>query len=93
MVSPNKDHYTAGMHLLQYLNGTKNMILEFDGNLNQGVIAYSNLDWASDPEDWKSVTGNFVTITNGTISWLSCKQKTVALSSMEAEYMAISDCS
>ncbi|KAF7768406.1 hypothetical protein Agabi119p4_7649 [Agaricus bisporus var. burnettii] len=92
MVTPNKEHYTAGMHLLWYLNGTKNMVLEFDGNSNQGVIAYSNSDWASDPEDRKSITGNFVTIANGTISWLSRKQKTVALSSTEAEYMAISDC-
>ncbi|KAF7773627.1 hypothetical protein Agabi119p4_5794 [Agaricus bisporus var. burnettii] len=93
MVTPNKEHYTAGMHLLRYLNGTKNMVLEFDGNSNQGVIAYSDSDWASDPEDRKSITGNFVTIANGTISWLSRKQKTVALSSTEAEYMAISDCS
>jgi hypothetical protein len=91
MVSPTKDHYTAGIHLLQYLNGTKKRVLEF--NSNSGIIAYSDSDWASDPQDRKSITGNFCTLANGPVSWLSCKQKTIALSSTEAEYMALSDCS
>jgi hypothetical protein len=92
MVTPNKEHYSAGMHLLQYLNGTKAMVLEFNGSSNQGIVAFSDSDWASDITDRKSVTGNFVTLGQGPISWLSRKQKTIALSSTEAEYMAISDC-
>jgi hypothetical protein len=93
MVSPAKDHYTAGIHLLRYLNGTKKRVLEFNGNSNSGIIAYSDSDWASDPQDRKSITGNFCTLANGPVSWLSRKQKTIALSSTEAEYMALSDCS
>jgi hypothetical protein len=56
------------------------------------IIAYSHSDWASDPQDRISITGNFCTLTDGPVSWLSCKQKTIALSSTEAEYMALSDC-
>jgi hypothetical protein len=81
------------MHLLWYLNGIKAMVLEFNGSLNQGIVAYSDSDWASNITDRKSVTGNFVTLGQGPISWLSRKQKTIALSSTEAKYMAISDCS
>jgi len=39
------------------------------------------------------VTGYFFRLANGIISWQSHSQKTVALSSTEAEYMALSDCS
>jgi hypothetical protein len=92
MVTPNKEHYSAGMHLLRYLNGMKAMVLEFNGSSNQGIVTFSDSDWASDITDRKSVTSNFVTLGQGPISWLSRKQKTIALSSMEAEYMAISDC-
>jgi hypothetical protein len=93
MVTPNKEHYSAGMHMLWYLNGMKAMVLEFNGSSNQGIVTYSDSDWASNITDWKSVTGNFVTLGQGLIFWLSRKQKTIALSSTEAKYMAISDCS
>jgi hypothetical protein len=93
MVRPSKEHYTVGMHLLRYLNGTKPMVLEFNGDSNQAVVAYSDSDWACDPHDRKSVTGNFCTLAQGPVSWLSRKQKTIALSSTEAKYMALSDCS
>jgi hypothetical protein len=50
-------------------------------------------DWAAD-KIWRwSVTGYFFKLANGIISWHSHAQKTIALSSTEAEYMAISDCS
>ena len=39
------------------------------------------------------MTGYFFKLANGIISWQSHSQKTVALSSTEAEYMALSDCS
>ena len=42
---------------------------------------------------WKSVTGYFLKLANGIFSWTSHTQKTVALSSTEAEYMVLSDCS
>jgi hypothetical protein len=93
MVRPSKEHYTVGMHLLRYLNGTKPMVLEFKGDSNQAVVAYSDSNWACDLHDRKSVTGNFCTLAQGPVSWLSRKQKTIALSSTEAEYMALSDCS
>ena len=81
------------MWVLAYLNQTKSYHLKFDGSLNEGIITYSDSDWAGNKESQKSITGNFVTCAQGPVSWVSRKQKTVALSSMEAEYMALSDCS
>ena len=50
-------------------------------------------DWGSDSTQRQSQSGYFVRMAKGLISWTSCAQKTVALSSTEAEYMALSDCS
>jgi hypothetical protein len=46
-------------------------------------------DWASDINDWKSMSGFLCMLASGTMSWGSKKQGSVALSSTEAEYIAI----
>jgi hypothetical protein len=64
----------------------------YNGNTNKSIVAYSDSNWASDKDSRKSITGNFVACADGPVSWISQKQKTVTLSSTEAEYMALSDC-
>ena len=58
-----------------------------------GLMAYTDSDWAANEIWQRSVTGYFFKLADGIVSWCSHAQKTVALSSTEAEYMAISDCS
>ena len=55
------------------------------------VSAYSDADWGSDPVDRKSTTGYVVFINDNAVSWNSKKQQTVAQSSAESEYMAITE--
>ena len=55
------------------------------------LIIYSDSDWAGDINDRRSFSGSITYLNNSPISWLSKKQITVALSSVEAEYMALSD--
>ena len=59
----------------------------------KGIAAYTDSDWASDPITRQSVTGYFFKLAGGSITWRSRAQTTVAHSSTEAEYMAMSDCS
>ena len=59
----------------------------------EGLAAYMNPDWASDPITRWSVTGYYFTLASGPITWQSRAQTTVAHSSTEAEYMVLSDCS
>jgi hypothetical protein len=59
----------------------------------KGLAAYSDSDWASDPITRRSVTGYFFQLAGGPIVWQSRAQTTVAHSSTEAKYMALSDCS
>lgn len=48
---------------------------------------YCDSDWASDPNDRKSVSGYVVMMHGGAVSWLSEKQTVTAVSSTEAEYV------
>jgi hypothetical protein len=52
--------------------------------------AYSDADWAGDPDKRRSRTGTLVCVNDSPIMWSSKLQTTVALSSTEAEYLALS---
>ena len=54
------------------------------------LTLFSDADYAADKETRCSTTGYVSTFVGGLISWKSHLQKTVALSTMEAEYMALS---
>jgi len=55
------------------------------------VSAFSDADWAGDRETRRSGTGYVVMMNNGAVSWRSALQPTVALSTTEAEYMALTE--
>ena len=57
-----------------------------EGNLT----GYSDADWAGDMDDRHSTSGNVFFLAGRAVSWLSKKQATVALSTAEAEYVALS---
>ena len=53
------------------------------------LSCFTDADWGGDLIDRRSTTGYVVQLNGCTLSWSSVKQKTVALSTAEAEYMAI----
>ena len=57
-----------------------------DGSL----VGHSDADWAGDSDDRHSTSGNLFLMAGGAVSWLSKKQAIVALSTSEAEYVALS---
>jgi hypothetical protein len=91
--APSSDHLKAAKHVLRYLLATKDLKLHYGSSeSNDGiVIGFSDSDWAGDKVDRKSTTGYTFQVGGGSISWTSRKQTTIALSSTEAEYMALSD--
>jgi len=89
---PFKEHWTAVKHVLRYLKSTLDYELYYskcDDGL--ALIGYSDADWASCVDDRRSTTGYCFSLTRfgPLISWKSRKQPTVALSSCEAEYIAL----
>src|SRR5882672_3979875 len=90
--NPSKEHLDRALYICRYLLSTPNYDLVFNGSSKEGLIAFSDSDWASDPVMCHSTTGYIIQLAHGPVSWLSHRQKTVALSSTKAEYMALSDC-
>jgi len=89
---PSKEHLDKALYICRYLKGTSNYCLTYDGTTGKGMIACTDSDWAAD-NSRRSQSGYFLKMAGGAISWTSRAQKTIALSSTEAEYMALSDCS
>lgn len=85
-----KTHFTAAKRVLRYLSKTINFGLIFR-HTNEPLFGYNDADWGNCPDDCKSYTGYCFVLSGSSISWESRKQCTVALSSTEAEYMALSD--
>ena len=91
--NPLEEHLDKALYICQYLLGTCNYSLVFDGTSQAGLIAYTDSDQASDHNDCHSQTGWFFKLANCTFScWCSHKQEHMANSSTEAEYVFLSDC-
>ena len=76
--------------VLRYLKGTINYRIEYTKE-KDCLTGYVDSDWGGDTINRRSNTGYVTYLSGGPISWNSRKQKSVALSTMEAEYMALSD--
>jgi hypothetical protein len=90
---PTETHLRAARRVLRYLLQTRNLSLCYGGASFLYLMGYNDSDWGGDLNDRKSTTGYVFTLNGGPVSWTARKQTTVATSTMEAEYMAISDAS
>ncbi|WZZ00810.1 hypothetical protein YC2023_073138 [Brassica napus] len=71
--------------------GALGINLTFTRGSDFKVRGYCDSDYASDLDKSRSTTGYVYTVGGNTVSWRSSLQKVVALSTTEAEYMALSD--
>lgn len=86
----NIQHHKAANHVLKYLKHTAEIGITYHSTQKFELIGYSDSDWASDVLTRRSTTGYLFMCAGGPVSWKSRLQPTVALSSSEAEYMALS---
>lgn len=85
---PSKEHWTGVQHILRYLKQTKDTKLIFQ-QTGKGLQVFCDSDWASDKVDRRSFSGYVILLAGGAVSWSSKKQRTTALSTVEAEYFAM----
>jgi hypothetical protein len=88
--NPGVKHWQAVKFLARYLKGTRTHGILYAKSGSMAIDAHTDADHASDNSDRKSISGNTVMIGKAPISWRTCKQKCVALSTMEAELIALS---
>ncbi|KAE8686024.1 cytochrome P450 71A9-like [Hibiscus syriacus] len=92
MNNPGKVHWEAVKWILRYLRGTTNKALCFKGG-DTILTGYVDADLAGNVDIRRSTTGYVYTLGGTAVSWVSQLQKIVALSTTEAEYVAVTEAS
>ena len=89
--APSNTHYSAAMQVLSYLGGTADLELHLGGRGTKlsAITAYLDADFAEDMETRKSVSGMAILMNNSLIAWSSKRQRLIAHSTTEAEYLAV----
>jgi hypothetical protein len=100
--NPGREHWRAAKRVVSYLKGTRNLGIMFratgdeftrDDNghlcMTTPVQVYCDADYAADVDKRRSSTGYVVFVAGGPISWRHVLQQSTALSTAEAETMAL----
>jgi len=106
--SPFTSHMTADKRVLQFLKSAANVWLHYNGNgigigigmsigirmdIGNSLVGYIDCDWANDSANLKAQGGHVFHPNDGAISWQSRKQSLIAMSTLDAEYIACSQAS
>eukprot|EP00922_Rhytidocystis_sp_ex-Travisia-forbesii_P031826 GHVS01047199.1.p1 GENE.GHVS01047199.1~~GHVS01047199.1.p1 ORF type:complete len:137 (+),score=14.48 GHVS01047199.1:182-592(+) len=92
LAAPGEVHMIAAKRILRHLKGTVERGITYKSNNGQlQLIGYEDADWGNDKNNRKSISGYCFELqpVGGVISWRSSKQQVVALSTVEAEYIAM----
>lgn len=90
--APRAQHWHLAKRVLRFLKYTRTLGLKFrKPHGPEALVAYSDSDWSGDPDTSRSTSGYVFLYGTSAISWSSRRQKLVALSSTEAEYIALSN--
>jgi hypothetical protein len=97
-INPGPTHLTAVKCIYRYLAGTLNLGITYKSASDSDIEIHANYseprvfadaDWANSLDDRKSISGYVSILAGGATMWSSKKQATVALSTMEAKYVAL----
>lgn len=88
--NPGIPHWNGLLKLLGYVFQTRNLKLKLSC-VKPYIITYSDADFAANRDDRTSLGGQLVLLGNSPISWRTFKEKSVSLSSMEAEFVAMTE--
>ncbi|CCF50679.1 hypothetical protein NDA10_001924 [Ustilago hordei] len=93
MTQPLKEHYNTAQKVLQYLDHTQDIHLQYGSDKQQDfLMAHSNTNWASDATaQRRSSSGSAVFIHGNLVAWKSALQCCTALSAVEAEFVAATE--
>ena len=89
MHCPSEDHMDAVIRILRYLKSTPGKGLMFLKNNHLDIEGYTDADWARNICDRKSTSSYFTFVGGSLVTWGSKKQKVVALSSAEVEFIGM----
>nr|GEV39782.1 uncharacterized mitochondrial protein AtMg00810-like [Tanacetum cinerariifolium] len=89
---PTEKHLHVVKRIFKYLRGTINRGLWYPKDSSIALTAYADADHVGYQDTRRSTSGSMQLLGNGLVSWSSKRQKSVVISSMKAEYIALSGC-
>ena len=88
---PGQRHWVAVKRIMRYLSGTRSLGIKYQHHGAETVLhGYTDADYAGEIDSRRSTTGYVFFLAGGPITWKCQLQKTVALSTSEAEYLSLS---
>ncbi|GJV18056.1 retrovirus-related pol polyprotein from transposon TNT 1-94 [Tanacetum coccineum] len=90
--SPTKKHLEALKRVFRYLRGTINWGLWYPKYTTMALTAYADADHAGCQDTRRSTSGSAQFLGDKLVSWSSKKQKSTAISTTKAEYIAMYGC-
>lgn len=93
MSNPGRPHWEACKWIVRYVKGTFSKGLLYTKTDEEGEIltGFVDSDYVADLDKRRSLSGYIFTLFGNVISWRSNLQSVVALSSTEAEYIALAE--
>ncbi len=88
--NPGIEHWKSLLHVIGYIRNTMDYGLVYSRDADLTPIAYVDTDYGGCRDTRHSTSGYIFTMAGGAVTWSSKHQATVALSTIEAEYVAMS---
>ena len=88
---PTVDHWEAAKRILRYLKGTADYGIYYRPT-GKPLTAFADADWSHSMDDRRSITGYAFYLAGAPVVYRSIRQPNVTLSTMESEYVALSEC-
>ena len=90
--NPGIEHWNALMHVVGYIKNTVDLGLTYSRDSDISPMAYVDADYGGCRDTRRSTSGYVFIMAGGAVAWSSKRQATVALSTVEAKYVAMSRC-
>ena len=90
--NPGIDHWKALLHVVGYIKNTIDFGLTYSRDSEISPMAYVDADYGGCRDTRRSTSGYVFIMAGGAVTWSSKRQATIALSTVEAEYVAMSRC-
>ena len=90
--NPKESHMITLKRIIKYVKITVEFGVWYSKDTSDVLTGYSNADWTRNADDRKSTSRGCFYVGNNLVSWMSKKQNSISLSTVEAEYIAADSC-
>ena len=90
--NPKESHMTTLKRIIKYVKTTAEFGVWYNKDTSDVLARNSDADWAGNADDRKSTLEGCFYVGNNLVSWVSKKQNSISLSTVEAEYIAVGSC-